>query len=108
MVLMSDVEIPSRVIQQQLASAVRMVLQVSRLQDGSRRIVNISEVRGIADGRVDVHDVFHFERTGLTDAGKVQGYFKGAGAPPRVAERLKAFGAELPASLYNEVVNVNL
>ena len=108
MVLMSDVEIPSRVIQQQLASAVRMVLQVSRLQDGSRRIVNISEVRGIADGRVDVFDVFHFERTGLTETGKVQGYFKGCGSLPRVAERLKAFGAELPASVYDEVVNVNI
>jgi pilus assembly protein CpaF len=108
MVLMSDVEIPSRVIQQQLASAIRIVLQVSRLQDGSRRIVNISEVCGIADGRVDVEDVFHFERTGLTETGKVQGYFRGSGKAPRVAERLKSYGAQLPASLYDEVVSVNI
>ena len=108
MVLMSDVDIPSRGIQQQLASAIRMVVQVSRLQDGSRRIVNISEVRGIVDGRVDVKDVFYFDRTGLTDAGKVQGYFRGSREVPKVAERLKSYGIDLPASLYDEVVGVNV
>ena len=108
MVLMSDIGIPSRVIQKQLASAVKMVVQVTRLQDGSRRIVNISEVRGTVDGRVDVHDVFHFERTGLTDLGKVQGRFVGCGEPPKVMERLKIHGISLPPTVFNENIPVNL
>ena len=108
MVLMSDVDIPSRVIQQQLASAIRIVVQVSRLQDGSRKIIHISEVRGIVDGRVDVHDIFHFDRLGITDAGKVQGHFRGSGEVPKLAERLKSYGIDLPSNVYDEVVGVNL
>jgi len=75
MVLMSDIEIPARVILQQLASAIRMVVQVSRLQDGTRKIVSIAEVHGVKDERIDVRDVFLFDRTGVTDAGKVQGRY---------------------------------
>jgi pilus assembly protein CpaF len=108
MVLMSDIDIPSRVIQQQLVSAIRMVVQISRLQDGTRKIVNIAEVRGIKDGRIDVQDIFLFERLGMTDAGKVQGRFRGSGEPPNVLARLKTYGIELPPSIFEEVVNVNL
>ncbi len=75
MVLMSDLQIPSRVILQQLAGAVKLVLQVSRLQDGSRKIMSIAEVHGVKDDRIDVRDIFLFERTGVTAAGKVQGRF---------------------------------
>src|SRR4029077_15535919 len=89
MVLMSDIEIPSRVIQQQLASAIKMVVQISRLQDGTRKIVNIAEVRGVKDGRIDVQDIFLFERLGVTDAGKVQGRFRASGEPPNILARLK-------------------
>src|SRR5579863_1887451 len=76
MVMMADVEIPSRVIRQQLASAIKMVVQVSRLQDGSRKMVSIAEVRGVKDSRIDVRDIFLFERMGVTEAGKVQGRFR--------------------------------
>ncbi len=108
MVLMSDLQIPSRVIQQQLAGAVKMVLQVSRLQDGSRKIVSIAEVRGVKDDRIDVRDIFFFERTGITPEGKVQGRFRSSGEEPRILERLKAFGIEMPPSVFDEVVEVNL
>ena len=64
MVLMADLDIPSKVILQQLASAIKMVVQVARLQDGSRKITNVSEVLGVKDDRVEVQDVFFFERTG--------------------------------------------
>jgi pilus assembly protein CpaF len=107
MVLMSDIEMPSRVIQQQLVSAIRIVLQVSRVQDGSRKMVNISEVRGIRHGRIDVQDIFVFERLGITDAGKVRGRFHGTGELPAVLERLKIHGIELPPSVFSEVVDVN-
>src|SRR5258708_36518704 len=71
MVLMSDIDMPSRVILQQLASAIRMVVQVSRLQDGTRKIVSIAEVRGVVDGRVDVREIFLFDRSGVTEAGQL-------------------------------------
>ena len=108
MVLMSDVEIPSRVILQQLASAIKMVVQVARLQDGSRKITNISEVLGVKDGRIDVQDVFYFERTGVSDAGKVQGSFRSSGVRPGVMERLRVSGIQLQESIFEEVVDVNL
>jgi len=108
MVLMSDIDIPSRVIQQQLSSAIRIVLQVSRLQDGTRKVVNIAEVRGIADGQIDVRDIFVFERLGLTESGKVQGRFCGCGETPKILERLKIHGIELPAEMFDDVVDVNL
>ncbi len=107
MVLMSDLQIPSRVILQQLASAIRIVLQVSRLQDGTRKIVNIAEVLGVSDGRIDVRDVFEFERSGITPEGKVQGRFRGSSKPPAILERLKAAGIELPPAIFDEMVQVN-
>ncbi len=108
MVLMSDIEIPSRVILQQLASAIRMVVQVSRLQDGTRKIVSIAEVHGVKDERIDVRDVFLFDRTGVTDSGKVQGRFRSSGEKPKILERLKISGIEVPAHIFDEVVDVNL
>jgi pilus assembly protein CpaF len=108
MVLMSDIDMPSRVILQQLASAIRLVVQLSRLQDGTRKVLSIAEVRGIKDDRIDVRDIFLFERLGVTDAGKVQGRFRSSGESPKVLERLKIHGIEIPPSIFDEVVDVNL
>jgi pilus assembly protein CpaF len=108
MVLMSDVEIPSKVILQQLASAIKMVVQVSRLQDGSRKIISIAEVRGVKEDRIDVQDIFLFERIGLTDAGKVKGRFRSSGETPQILARLKMNGIEVPPQIFDEVVEVNL
>jgi pilus assembly protein CpaF len=108
MVLMADLEIPTRVILQQLASAIRIVLQLSRLQDGSRKILNIAEVAGVQDGRVETRDIFIFDRMGVNDAGKVQGRFRGTGYTPKVVERLKVSGIPVPPAIFEEVLNVNL
>lgn len=108
MVLMADLDIPSRVILQQLASAIKLVVQVARLQDGSRKITNVSEVLGVKEDRIEVQDIFFFERTGVSDAGKVQGRFRSTGVKPRVLDRLKISGFPLPASIFDEVVEVNL
>lgn len=99
---------PTRVILQQLASAIRMVAQVSRLQDGSRKIVNIAEVLGVGDDRIDVQDIFIFERTGVTDAGKVQGRFRGAGVAPRILERLRVSGIPVAPEIFLDTLDVNL
>ncbi len=108
MVLMADLEMPTRVIIQQLASAVKLVVQLSRLQDGTRKILNIAEVLGVKDDRIEMQDIFVFERTGVTDAGKVQGRYKATGAAPRLMERLQTSGIKLPQSIFEEALNVNL
>ncbi len=107
MVLMSDIDMPSRVILQQLASAIKIVVQVSRLQDGSRKVMSIAEVRGVKDDRVDVRDIFLFERTGVSEAGKVQGRFRSSGERPKILERLQVHGIELSPSIFDEVVEVD-
>jgi pilus assembly protein CpaF len=108
MVMMADLEIPTRVILQQLASAIKIVVQVSRLQDGSRKIMAISEVLCAHDDHVELQDVFVFERLGITDTGKVKGRFRGTGVFPRIMERLKVSGISLPDGLFDEVVEVNM
>jgi pilus assembly protein CpaF len=108
MVMMADLEIPTRVILQQLSSAIKLVVQVSRLQDGTRKILSISEVLGVKDERVDMQEIFAFERIGVTDAGKVQGRFRGAGILPKMMERLRIAGIPLPTGIFEEVVDVNL
>jgi pilus assembly protein CpaF len=108
MVLMADLDIPTRVILQQLANAIKIVVQVARLQDGTRKILNIAEVTGIANDRVETEDIFIFERTGVTDAGKVQGRFRSTGYKPKVMERLRISGVELPPSVFAETLDVNL
>ncbi len=108
MVLMADLEMPSRVIIQQLANAIRIVVQLARLQDGTRKVMSIAEVLGVRDEQIQLQDIFVFERVGVTDSGKVQGRFRATGAIPRVMERLKLSGIELPPSIFQEELPVNL
>ena len=108
MVMMADLEIPTRVILQQLSSAIKIVVQVSRLQDGTRKILSISEVLGVKDDAVDLQEVFTFERTGVTDSGKVQGRFRSSGVRPKILDRLRVAGINLPDSIFDETVSVNL
>src|SRR5689334_3071952 len=108
MVMMADLEIPSRVILQQLASAIKIVVQLSRLQDGTRKILSIAEVLGVENDAVKLQEIFTFERLGVTDSGKVQGKFRSTGVMPRVLERLRISGIQLPQNIFDEVMDVNL
>jgi pilus assembly protein CpaF len=108
MVMMADLEIPTRVILQQLTSAIKMVVQVSRLQDGTRKILSISEVLGVKEENVHLQEIFTFERVGVSDAGKVQGRFRATGTAPRILDRLRVSGIQLPQNIFEEVVGVNL
>lgn len=108
MVMMADLEIPTRVILQQLSSAIKLVVQVSRLQDGSRKMLAISEVLGVADERINLQDIFVFDRTGVTDAGKVQGRFRGTGVIPKIMERFRVSGIQLAPAIFQESMSVNL
>jgi len=108
MVMMADLEIPTRVILQQLASAIKMVVQVSRLQDGTRKMISISEVLGVRDDKLQMQEIFTFDRVGVTDAGKVQGRFRATGVSPKILERLRVSGIQVPHSIFEEAVSVNL
>ena len=108
MVMMADLEIPTRVILQQLASAIKLVVQLSRLQDGTRKVLSVSEVLGVRDEKVDLQEIFTFERIGVTDAGKVQGRFRATGVVPKLLERLRISGVTVPPAIFEEVVPVNL
>ena len=105
---MADVEIPTKVIVSQLAGAIKLVVQVARLQDGSRKIVSISEVLGVEHDRVVTQDIFHFERIGVNQEGKVMGRFKFAGVKPKIMERLRISGIKLPEGIFDEVLEVNM
>jgi pilus assembly protein CpaF len=108
MVMMADLEIPTRVILQQLTSAIKMVVQVSRLQDGTRKILSISEVLGVKDEKVDLQEIFTFDRVGVSDVGKVQGRYRATGVIPRILERLRISGIQVPQNIFEEVVGVNV
>jgi len=95
-----------RVILQQLSSAIKIVVQVSRLSDGSRKMINISEVLGVKDDLIQLNSVVEFVRTGVSDSGKVLGRFQWSGQPPRILERLRVSGIELPAEMFKEVVEI--
>ena len=108
MMLMADLQIPSKVLLQQLASAIKLVVQVTRLSDGSRKIINISEVVGVEGDRVETQDIFAFRRTGVTPEGRVQGVFECVNRSPKILERLKIYGIKLPDGVFDETVPVNL
>jgi pilus assembly protein CpaF len=100
MVLMSGMELPSRAIREQIASAIDLVVHESRLSDGSRKVTAISEVVGIEGTQLVMQDIFEFAQTGLGEGGKVQGYFRATGAVPTFFEDLKARGLELDPTIF--------
>jgi len=102
MVMMASQHVPDRVIRQQLASAINLVLHTSRLSDGARRVTSISEVVGVENDRVEMQDIFEFERCGISPRGKVLGRFYATGARPICLDRLKAYGIHLSGSIFQE------
>ncbi len=100
MIAMAGVDLPPKATSTQIASAVDIIVQASRLSDGSRKIINITEVLGMEGEMITMQDVFVFERTGLDADGKVIGQMKATGVRPKSADKIKAAGYDLPASLF--------
>jgi pilus assembly protein CpaF len=99
MVLMAGIDLPLRAIREQVASAVDLIIQQSRLKDGSRRITNITEVQGMEGDVIVMQDVFVFEQTGVVD-GKIQGRLKPTGIRPKFVEKFEIMGIRLPPGLF--------
>jgi pilus assembly protein CpaF len=95
MILMTGYELPLRAIREQIASAVDLIVHTARLKDGSRKIVNITEVYGIDDDEILTQDVFVYEQTGVHE-GRVEGFLKPTGIRPTFMAKFKSSGIELP------------
>jgi len=106
MAMMGSVALPEKAIRAQIASAVHLIVQVSRMSDGSRRITHISEVTGTSGEVVSMQDLFVFEKLGLGPGGKVKGRFFATGIVPKFAEKLRAAGIPLALNLLDESVEV--
>jgi pilus assembly protein CpaF len=101
MVLMSGMELPSRAIREQIASAIDLVVHESRLSDGSRKVVCISEVVGLEGQQIIMQDLFEYKQTGLDEKGKVLGKFMPTGAVPTFFEHLKSRGLHIDPAIFD-------
>jgi pilus assembly protein CpaF len=106
MVSMANLNIPERAVRHQISSAIHAVVQIARLSDGTRKVITISEVTGMEDDRIGMHDIFGFDRTGIDENGKVRGAFRATGQKPTFAERLATSGARLRPALFESKVEV--
>ena len=106
MVAMANLNIPDRAVRQQIASAVNVIVQVSRMADGTRKVTAISELTGMEQDVITMQDIFLFERTGLNPEGKVLGRFRATGVRPKCAEKLASMGIRLPIDMFEHVQQV--
>jgi pilus assembly protein CpaF len=100
MVAMANLNIPEKAIRQQVASAIQVVAQLTRLSDGRRRVTAISEITGMEQGVITMQDIFVFERTGLTPEGRVEGHFRATGIRPKCAQQLAQCGFNMAPELF--------
>jgi pilus assembly protein CpaF len=105
MISMASLELPERAMRQQIASAINVVIQVSRLSDGSRKLMQVSEIVGMEGDIITMQDIFVYEREGVTDNDRVLGQFKATGIRPRFSERLKTYGIDLSSLLFSNPVS---
>ncbi|MBJ9731979.1 CpaF family protein [Burkholderia cenocepacia] len=105
MVSVSGLTLPPKTMRQQIASAISVVVQAARLTDGKRKIVSIQELTGMEGDIINMQEIFTFKRTGVDRDGAVRGHFCATGVRPKFAERLQAFGINLPDSLYDPSVH---
>jgi pilus assembly protein CpaF len=100
MILMAGLDLPIRAIREQLASAIHMVIQISRLNDGSRKVTTVSEITGMEGQVVTMQDLFRFEQRGIDTEGRIVGDFRFTGIHPQFAEKFKIAGIELPQEIF--------
>ena len=93
-------------MRQQISSAIQIVVQQTRLSDGSRKVTSISEITGMEGDVITMQEIFVFEKVGLTQEGKVIGRFRATGVRPKCAERLKAAGITCRSNMFEGVTEV--
>ena len=100
MCMMNDNPLPEKTIRQQISSAVHVIIQASRLQDGSRRTTSITEVVGMEGSTILLQEIFHYNQVGISEEGKVIGRHEANGVRPKFMDALKAHGIHLPADIF--------
>jgi pilus assembly protein CpaF len=106
MIAMGNVNLPEKAMRQQIAAAIQVVVQQTRMSDGSRKVTTISEITGMEGDVITMQEIFVFEKVGVTQDGKVIGRFRATGVRPKCAERIRASGIHLPADMFEGVTEV--
>src|SRR5438094_3125656 len=106
MIAMGATNLPERAMRQQISSAIQLVVQQTRLSDGTRKVTTISEITGMEGDVITMQEIFVFEKTGITKEGKVTGRFRATGVRPKACDRLKASGIHLPPDMFGGVTEV--
>jgi pilus assembly protein CpaF len=102
LMLLSGINLPTRAMREQIVAALDVIVHVARLSDGTRKIVGISELVGMEGEIIAMQDIFVFQKTGVSEEGKVLGNYRATGIRPKFADRLAVSGVSLPASLFEE------
>jgi pilus assembly protein CpaF len=100
MISMASLDLPDKAMRQQIASAIQVVIQVTRLSDGARKVTQIAEISGMEGDVITMQDIYTFERQGIGEDDRVMGRFAATGIRPKFTERLKAYGVDLSALLF--------
>jgi pilus assembly protein CpaF len=106
MIAMGATNLPERAMRQQIAAAIQIVIQQTRLSDGTRKVTSVSEITGMEGEIITMQEIFLFEKMGITQDGKVIGRFRATGVRPKCCERLRASGIHLPADMFEGVTEV--
>ena len=99
--LMSGLDLPVRVIREQIASAVDLIVQQTRMKDGSRKVTYVTEVAGMEGDTIVMTDIFRFNQTGIGPDGQIQGQLEPTGIRPMFIDRLEAYGFKLGAEIFS-------
>jgi pilus assembly protein CpaF len=100
MVLMAGLDLPAKAIREQVASAINLIVHLTRMRDGSRRVTHVTEIVGMESQVVTMQDIFVFQARGLDDDGRILGSVLPTGLRPKFAERFEQYGIPLPANLF--------
>jgi len=98
---MAGFNLPTKAMREQISSALSVVIHVSRLSDGKRKVTSIKEITGMESEIITMQDIFVYEQTGVAEDGKVLGHFKATGIRPRFVERLRVHGVQISDNLFD-------
>ena len=104
MVAMAGIEMPLKAMRNQIASAVNLIVQASRLQDGTRRMTSVTEITGMEGEVISMQEIFRFERLGVEASGRIIGRFNATGIRSTYSDRFRQWGYDLPTSIYEQIV----
>jgi len=108
MAMMANLNLPEKAVRRQIASAITIVVQISRFNDGTRRITHVTELTGMEEDVISMQDVYLFERQGVAANGRIIGQFSATGIRPKFAERLKSSGIAVPASWFEHSFSITV